>query len=102
MFWFQKYHNSLSLSLQNVASVLLSFSPGTKVSPRRKWKQCLWCYVYGSILVFLKAALNFSGDSFSQINCFGRCSNVSLIIVSTGLWLIVLILSHVITGLWSE
>ena len=53
-------------------------------------------------MVFLKAALNFSGDSFSQINCFGRCSNVSLIIVSTGLWLIVLILSHVITGLWSE
>ena len=34
---------------------------------------------------------DFCEDSFSQINCFGRCSNVSLIIGSTGLWLIVLI-----------
>ena len=24
-------------------------------------------------------ALNFCGDSFSEINCFGRCNNVSLI-----------------------
>ena len=47
-------------------------------------------------------ALNFCGDSFSHRNCFGRCSNVSLIIGATGFWLIVLMLIHVIIGLWSE
>ena len=35
MFCFQKYHNTLCLSLHNFASVLLLFSLGTKVSPRR-------------------------------------------------------------------
>ena len=47
-------------------------------------------------------ALTFCGDSFSQINCFGRCNHVSLVLGANGFWLIVLILSHVITGLWSE
>ena len=67
MFWFQKYHNTLCLSLHNFASVLLLFSLGTIVSPRRKWKQCL-CKILEvqtkSILVFLKVAyvaLNFCG-----------------------------------------
>ena len=47
-------------------------------------------------------ALNFCRYSFSHINRFGRCNNVSLIIDATGFWLIVLVLSHVITRLWSE
>ena len=47
-------------------------------------------------------ALIFCGDSFSQINCFGRCNNVLLIIGATGFWLIVLMLIHVTTGLRSE
>ena len=47
-------------------------------------------------------ALNFCAESFSQINCFGRCNNVLLISGATGFWSIVLLLIHVITGLWSE
>ena len=39
-------------------------------------------------------ALNFFGDSFSQINCFGR--GIIVIIGATGFWLIVLMLLHVI------
>ena len=70
---------------------VLTFSDGT-VSLRNSL--IIFC-----ICSVCNVALNFCGDSFSQINCFRRCNNVSLIIGATGFWLIVLILSHVITGL---
>ena len=38
-------------------------------------------------------APNFCRDSFSQINCFGRCDNVSLVIGAAGFWVNVLILN---------
>ena len=56
---FQKYHKTLCLSLQNFAQVLLLFSLGAIVSPRRKWKQCLCKNLEGktkTIMVFLKVA----------------------------------------------
>ena len=56
---FQKYHNTLCLSLQNFAQVLLLFSVGTIVSPSGKWKQCFCKILEGqtkSIMVFLKVA----------------------------------------------
>ena len=73
---------------------VITFSDGTVSS--RNWLIIL------CVCSVCNVALNFCGDSFSQINCFGKCNNVSLIIGATGFWLIVFMLIHVITGLWSE
>ena len=70
---FQKFHNTLCLSLQNLSQLLLLFYLGTMVSPRRKWKQCL-CKILGgqtkSIMVFLKVAS--SVHSYSRIALIER------------------------------
>ena len=73
---------------------VITFSDGT-VSSRNSLIILCMCSV-------CSVALNFCGDSFSQINCFGRCNNVSLINGATRFWLIVLMLIYVIIGLWSE
>ena len=51
--------------------VVITFSDGTVSSANSLINLCI-CSV-------CNVALNFCGDSFSQINCFGRCNHVSLI-----------------------
>ena len=73
---------------------VITFSDGT-VSSRNSLIILCTCSV-------CHVDLNFCAQSFSQINCFGRCNNVLLITGTTEFWSIVLLLIHVITGLWSE
>ena len=75
---------------------VITFSDG-KVSSRNSLIIIILC-----MCSVCNVAQNFCGDSFSPVNCFGRCNNVSLIVGATGFWLIVLMLIHVIIGLWSE
>ena len=72
---FLKCHNTLCLSLQNFSQLLLLFSLGTTVSPRRKWKQCVCKFLGGqikSIMVFLKVAyvLQVTNEPMCLTCCF--------------------------------
>ena len=51
-----------------------------------RWNGVICKLVNHSLCILVcNAALNFCGDSFSHINCFGRCINVMLITgVGTG------------------
>ena len=79
---FQKYCNTLCLSLQNLAQVLLSFSLGIIVSPRGKWKQCL-CKIFegqtNSIMVFLKVVYFSSPVSFPFPSFFAERHRLVLV-----------------------
>ena len=79
---FQKYHNTLCfLSLQNFAWVLLLYSLGTIVSPRRKWKQCLCKILEGqtkSIMVFLKVTYTVHPRCVTGYTHYSQESNTKL------------------------
>ena len=63
---------------------VVTFSDGTVSSGNFLVILCIWSV--------RNEALNFCGDSFSQINCFGRCNNVSLLTgVGTKYWYQILI-----------
>ena len=69
----------ITAAKETISREVITFSDGT-VSSISANSLIILC-----VCSVCNVALNFCGDSFSQINCFGRCNNVLLITgVGTG------------------